>query len=282
MTPSMNLVGMILALASALVWGGGDFTGGYATRRASQYQVLALSAFSGLVVMIVAALVWRESFPSLRSAVWAMLAGASAALGIAALYRSLSLGQAASTAPTAGVISAALPVVYSGLTSGLPALSRLFGFGLAFAGIWLVAAAVSKKEGDSAQAFRLAWLAGIGFGAFFIFLGLVEPGKIFTPLIIARSLTLMTGLVLMRLNRLSMPALTGNPPALLAGILDAGGNLLYILAKQYTRVDTAAVLASFYPVSTVLLAALILKEEVTMRQRVGLVLCLGAIALITI
>lgn len=277
-----EFLGVFFALTSAVVWGSGDFTGGYATRRSSQYHVLAVSAFSGLVVLIAAAFLWRESFSSLRGILWAGLGGFSGALGIAALYRALSLGHAASIAPTTGVIGAALPVIYGALTEGPPAPTRLVGFGLAFAGIWLVSTGSSGGSRVTRQGFILACLAGLGFGGFFIFLGLVDKGKIFTPLIIARCLTFLTGLLLIWLNRLPFPSLTANPPALLAGLLDAGGNLFYILAKQYTRLDIAAVLASLYPASTVLLASIILKEKVSRAQWLGVAICLAAIALITV
>ncbi len=275
-------MGILLALVSAIIWGSGDFTGGYATRRSSQYQVLTLSALSGLVVLSAAALLIQESFPSLRSTIWAMLAGISGAVGIAALYRALSTGHAARVAPVTGVIDTALPVLYGILSAGWPTPMRLLGFGLALLGIWFVSAGRDAKDGAARQELLLACLAGVGFGGFLIFLGLVEQGKIFTPLIVARVFTLCTGLVLIQHSRLPLPALHTNPPALLAGLLDAGGNLFYILAKQYTRLDTAAVLSSLYPAFTVLLAGLILKEKVSFTQLLGLALCLAAISLITI
>lgn len=274
--------GVLLALVSAVVWGGGDFTGGYAARRASQYHVLALSALSGLVILAAAALILRESLPSLRGALYAALAGLSGAVGIAALYRALSLGHAAGTAPTTAVIGAVLPVLFGIFTHGFPGPLRLVGFALALAGIWLVSAVEGESAALHSPAFRLACLAGVGFGAFFIFIGLVEPGKIFTPLILARFFTLLTGLALIRLNRLPLPALTASPYALLAGCLDAGGNLFYILAKQYTRLDIAAVISSLYPASTVMLAAVLLKEKIGPRQWIGVVICLAAIVLITL
>ncbi len=277
-----NLLGIIFALTSAIVWGSGDFAGGYATRRNSQFQVLAVSAFSGLVILIVAGFLWRETFPSARGMLWAMLGGISGALGIAAFYRALSMGHNASIAPTSAVIGAALPVVFSSFTEGLPAFTRLLGFGLAFAGIWLVSTASNSQGGVTRQGFLLACLAGLGFGGFFIFLGQVDRGKIFTPLVIARCLTLCTGLILIRLKRLPLLSLTSNPPALLAGVLDAGGNLFYVLARQFTRLDIAAVLSSLYPASTVLLASLILKEKGSRSQWVGVLICLAAIILITI
>jgi len=278
-----NLLGIVLALTSAFSWGSGDFAGGYATRRSNQYHVLALSSFSGLLIVIVAAVLWRETFPSVQGILWAMVAGVSGGLGIAALYRGLSVGPAASVAPIAGVVGAALPVVFVGFTEGMPAITKLVGFGLAFAGIWLVSAAASDaKSGATRPGLLLAGLAGIGFAGFFICLGQVDPGKIFTPVIVSRTMAMLTGLLFIKLNRLPFPALNSNPAALLAGVLDAIGNLFYILAKQYTRLDIAVVLASLYPAATVFLAGLILKEKVSRRQWLGVLICLVAIGLITI
>ena len=277
---SPNILGIFFGLASAIVWGSGDFTGGYASRSRSQFHVVLLSAFSGLLVLIVAALLWRETFPSIPSIFWAALAGATGGLGLTAFYRALSMGHNTTIAPTTAVISAAMPVVFSAFTQGLPSPTQLLGFGLAFGGIWLVSRAPTAGGGVSRQGFLLACLAGAGFGGFFIFMGQVELGKILTPLIISRGVTLGVGLLLVKFNHLPLPSLTSNRLPLLGGVLDAGGNLFFILSKQFTRLDIAAVISSLYPVSTVLLAYLILKEKVSRAQWIGVLLCLAAIGLI--
>ena len=279
---SANLLGIFLALTSALVWGSGDFSGGLATRRNHQFHVLALSTLSGIVVLLVFAGLWREALPSLRSDIYAMLAGVCGALGIAALYRALSLGNTAIVAPTAAVIGAALPVGFGILTAGMPAAPRLVGFVLAFLGIWLVSQSSTPRKVVLQRGFALACLAGISFGGFFILIAQVEAGKVFTPLVVSRCMEFATALVLLRLYRMPMPALNSNPTALLAGALDVGGNIFYLLAKQYTRLEVAAVLASLYPVTTVLLANLVLKEKVLPSQWLGVGVCLAAIALITV
>ena len=278
---SPNMMGVLFALTSAFIWGSGDFTGGYAARSRSQFHVLVLSALSGLLVLIVAAILWRDAFPSMPSIFWAVLGGAAGALGLAAFYRALSMGHNATIAPTTAVISAAMPVIFGAFTQGLPSPTQLLGFGLAFAGIWLVSRASTAGGGVSRQGLLLACLAGVGFGGFFIFLGQVELGKILTPLIITRSVTLGIGLLLVKFNHLPLPSLASNRLALLAGVLDAGGNLFFILSKQFTSLDIAAVISSLYPVSTVLLAYLNLKEKVTHGQWIGVLVCLAAIGLIT-
>ncbi len=276
----VNILGAALALISAAVWGGGDFMGGYASRRSSAIHTLSLAAVSGLTILILAAGIERESFPSWRGILLAAMGGISGALGIAAFWRALTMGHVAVVAPTAGVISAALPVVVGIFTEGLPGTATLGGFGLALAGIWLVSAAGPSTGRVSTREFILACLAGVGFGGFLVFLGLVGSGKVFTPLIVSRSMTLFVGLLLIRLNRMPLPSLASNPVALLAGVLDAGGNLFYVLARQFTRLDIAALLSSLYPASTVILAAIVFKEKLSFRQGIGVLACLVAIMLI--
>jgi len=277
-----DLLGILLALTSACVWGAGDFSGGFAARRDSQYKVLALAALSGIAVLAVAAALRGESLPSPASTMWAMLAGAAGGLGLAALYRALSLGHAASVAPTAAVVGAVLPVVFGSLVEGLPGITRLAGFALACLGIWLVSQTAPQNIEVSRPSFVLACLAGAGFGGFFIFIAQVERGLVFTPLIVTRCITLFVALLLLRIRRLSWGPVAPNPTALVAGVLDAGGNVFYLLAKQATRLDVAAVLSSLYPASTVLLSCIILKEKVTRTQWLGVAVCLAAIVFITI
>jgi drug/metabolite transporter (DMT)-like permease len=184
-------------------------------------------------------------------------------------------------APTAAVITAALPVAFTLLTEGRPRLAQLAGFLVALAGIWLVAAGSASID-FSRAGFRLALLAGAGFGGFLILIAQVPPGPVFTPLVIMRGVMLVAALGLLLARRATVPSLTSNPAALLAGMMDAGGNVCYVLAKAYTRLDVAAVLSSLYPVTTVLLAHVIMKEQVSRLQWLGMGICLLAVVLITI
>ena len=278
----MNALGVIFALASAIVWGAGDFSGGLAARRSNPFQVLALAAPAGLVVLIVFALLYREPLPSGLAVVLSLLGGLAGAVGLAALYRGLAAGTAAVVAPTSGVVGAALPVLYGLLVHGAPALAQVAGFVVALAGIFLVSRASGNEGGRGQSGFLLGVLAGLGFGAFFIFIAEASRDLIFTPLILARGVEFAVALVMIGVSRLRFPPVRANPIAVLAGVLDAGGNVFYVLAGQFVALGVAAVIASFYPATTVVLSSLILKEKVSRGQQVGVLLCLAAIVLITI
>jgi drug/metabolite transporter (DMT)-like permease len=277
-----DLVGVLFALSSALVWGSADFSGGVASRRNDSYQVLVLTGLAGLVVLILCAGLKGEPFPSLHGFLWSTLGGIAGALGLGAFYRALSMGYTASVAPTAAVIGAGLPVGFAILTEGLPDTPRLVGFVLAFLGIWFVSRTASEEKGISRQAFGLACLAGVFFGAFFIFIAQVERSLVFTPLVVSRGLEVLTAMLVLRTRKIRLPLLVYNPVALLGGVLDAGGAALYMLARQYTRLDVAALLSSLYPATTVLLAYIVFKEKIRRDQWIGVFLCLAAVGLISI
>jgi drug/metabolite transporter (DMT)-like permease len=275
------MTGAVLALLSAAVWGAGDFTGGFATRRSDQYQVLALAAFAGIVMLVAVAIFWREPLPDRATLGWASGAGISGAIGIACLYRGLAEGRAAVVAPTAAVVTAAVPVLFAALTAGLPRPAQLAGFALAMIGIWLVGHTESDRPA-SAGDLKLALSAGLGFGGFLTLIAQVDPALVFMPLAITRTVTFLTALVLLAARRAPLPSPTSNPFAWVAGLLDASGNVLYLLARQFTRLDVAAVLSSFYPATTVLLAWIVSRERVTATQWCGAAVCLAALALITL
>ena len=63
---------------------------------------------------------------------------------------------------------------------------------------------------------------------------------------------------------------------LAVGVGDTLGNLLFAASASHGLVSVTSVLASLYPVVTVVLAAIVLQEHVAGGQRVGVVLTLAA------
>lgn len=279
-TPPNLFLGNFFALAAALVWGSADFGGGYATRRRNPLQVLALSASAGLLFLVIIAVIKREPFPGWVDLGWAALAGLSGAIGLTCLYQGLVIGVSAVVAPTSGVIGAALPVVFGLLTQGLPDLSHLIGFGLAFAGIWIVSAGSNHQTEEHRKGFLLACLSGIGVAGFMICMSQVDPGKIYTPLVISRSMVVIGSVIILAFNRSRLPGLAGNWICVLIGVVDALGNIFFMLAKSLTRLDSAVVLSSLNPAATVLLTGIFLKEKLSAKQWFGVIVCMAAIILI--
>lgn len=274
-----GLSSVILGVASAASWGAGDFAGGLASRRTTVFGVLVVAQLTGTTLAAATALLVGEAAPPAAAIGWAVSAGLSGGLGLAALYRALAAGRMALAAPVSAVLSAAVPVAFGMIEEGLPAASKGVGFALALAGIWLVARA--GETGEGREGLGLATLAGLGFGGFLVLMHRGAQTGAFWPLAAARGATLALALgIAVARRRPWLPARADVPLILLSGAFDAGGNALFVLAAQAGRLDVASVLSSMYPASTVLLAALVLRERVSRPQGVGIAAVLGAIALI--
>jgi drug/metabolite transporter (DMT)-like permease len=279
MTPA--LASVFFGLTSALVWGAGDFCGGLGARRASVLSVLLIAETSGLGFLVAFALFFGETFPTTQTIVWGIAGGLSGTLGLGALYRGLAVGRASIVAPVSAVVGAALPALLSAFTVGLPEPLKLLGFALALVAI-AFATQASHTEGGYAG-LELGLLAGIGFGAFFIFIDQAGgEGSTFYPLAIARGISIPLLLALSFVSGVSFPARNVLPIIILSGILDAGGNVFFLLSSTLGRLDVATILSSLYPASTVILSRVILHEKISRMQQLGVVLALAAIVLIAL
>ena len=269
-----------LSLLAAASWGGGDFSGGLATKHASVFRVVAIAHGAGLVAILAMALLTGEPVPPASTLWWGAFAGFIGAFGIAALYRALAVGRMGVVAPVAAVVTGILPVLLGAYVDGLPDLLQLGGFALALVSIWLLAG--SNETADSRRGIGLAALAGVMFGLFLIAGKQAGHHGIFWPLVAARvvSTSLMAAVVLF-LPRDPRPIRPVLWVVVLSGLLDSVGNALFIAATRHGRLDVAAVLSSLYPATTVILARFLLKERIAKWQGVGIVCALISVALIS-
>lgn len=273
---------VLLGLAASLCWGSGDFSGGLASRRANASSVVIVAYTVGFVLLVILAFIWKEPFPSMLDSAWGVLAGFAGAIGLIAFYSALSIGRMGIAAPVSAILTAALPVIFNSFIEGLPGWSKLWGFALALLAIGLISRSESDGTGHS-TGIGLALLAGFGFGCFFILISRVNHTATFWPLAIARCTSVFFLLIIAWLRRQQVQAkMTVVPLMLIAGVLDAIGNVFFVLAAHTGRLDIAAVLSSLYPAATVLLAALLLRERVTRLQGFGIFLALVAIPLISV
>jgi drug/metabolite transporter (DMT)-like permease len=280
-----ELLAVLLGLGSAATWGAGDFAGGLASRRGSVLAVLAVGQLAGVSLLAAVAIAAGEAAPPREGLLWSAAAGVAGAAGLAALYRGLAVGRMGIVAPVSAVLSAAIPVAAGALQEGLPPAAKLLGFALGLAGIWLVAGGGPAGDGARPAGLGLALLAGLGFGGYLVLMAKGAEGGAFWPLAASRgtslALAVAAGAVALAAGRPpGPPARAALPLVLLSGVLDAAGNALFVLAARAGRLDVAAVLSSMYPATTVALAALVLRERVSARQRAGIAAVLGAIALI--
>ena len=126
-----------------------------------------------------------------------------------------------------------------------------------------------------------ALLAGTTIGLFGIVINQFSEGHVFGPLSVVRTIqTLLVAAVVLVTGAAWRPERRLLPPIAAVGVLDMAGNGLYILAVQTGFLAVASVLSSLYPVATVLLATVVLKERVTRDHAIGIALAALAIGCI--
>lgn len=273
-----GLASAFFGLLSGVTWGSGDFCGGLAARRAPSFTVVLVAEFVGAVLLAALAMLFREALPATAGLWWSAGAGLAGVIGLLALYQGFAIGKMGVVAPLSGLVSTIVPVVAAIFLDGWPRALQLAGFVLAMAAVWLLSS--GGEFSARPQELGLALVAGLGFGLYFVLIARVSSSSLWN-LSFARTLAGLVVLGVVLLRRLPLlPPRPVLPINTLNGVLDAGGNLFFLLAAQSGRLDVAAVLASLYSGVTVLLAWIFLRERLKRPQAVGVVLALAAIALI--
>jgi len=272
---------VFFGLISAVTWGAGDFSGGMAVKRTNPFGVVIAAHAISLSLLFVLGIVIGEPVPPLHDWLWGGAAGIGGGIGLALLYSALASGQMSIAAPVSALVAALLPVLVGVFTEGLPGFGTLLGFALALAAVWLISGGVGLKL--QPEKLRLPILAGVCFGAFFIFIHQGSSQSILWPLVATRIASITSLLIYSIATRQPwIPTRDSWIPIIMSSLLDTAGNAFYALSARMGRMDVAAVLGSLYPGSTVLLAWFILKERVSLLQMAGIFVALIAIVLITI
>jgi drug/metabolite transporter (DMT)-like permease len=274
------LSSLVLALGASLAWGFADFFGPLVSRTLGSLRVLFWAQVGGLLAIVIAVAI-RGQGPAGWAVLFAILASLGGMLGLFAYYRGMQEGAMSVVAPIAG-ISAIVPVIFGIATGDSPSATQVAGIACALAGVGL--ASIEHHEGSPrvAAGVGLALLAAVGFGFYFPWMH--AAGKVdfwWASLVFrATALLLLVAVVGARHTPLKL-----RPRDLViaaaVGIGDTIGNVLFAASSKGGLVSLTSVLASLYPVVTVLLAASVLHERVARMQKAGIVLTLTGVVLIS-
>ena len=274
------MAAVVLALGASLSWGLADFFGPLKSRVLGTLRVLFFAQVAG-VVMIGLAVAIRGEAPHDPAVLLAIPAAISGTLGLFAYYRGMAVGAMSVVAPIAGV-SAAVPVAVGLATGDRPSSLQVVGIVLALAGVGL--ASREKQEGGSriAAGAGLALLAAIGFGGYFVPMHVAGSADFWWASLVFRltSFTLIAAAT--AIVRPSLRISRGDAAFVAAvGIGDTLGNFLFAASSSHGLLSVTAVLASLYPIVTVVLARAILQERIARSQQAGVAATLAGVALIS-
>jgi drug/metabolite transporter (DMT)-like permease len=279
------MVALGLALGASIAWGGSDFLAGLVARRLPVLTILVLSQGAGLVLLLVLLALAGQPAPPVEAVLIAAGAGLAEMVGFAALYRSLAIGPMSVVAPLAS-LAAVVPVA-AGVAGGeRPEVIVATGLVLAVGCGTLVAFEHGPQDGRRRQVApgaALAAFSALAFGAFFVGTDAAsDAGGVAWTVAVNRSTSFaaLTLVVLIGRRGLSYKSADLRPAAVI-GLLDAGANALFALALNRGMTSTIGVIGSLYPITTVVLATIVLRERPRPLQALGVAGVLVGIGLVT-
>lgn len=247
---------VLFALLASACGGTADFVGGIASRRLPSVVVVAASQSAGLVVILVLALVTQPVSAHPGQLVWGVAAGVGMVLGLVSFYSALSVGTMGVVAPVSA-LGVLVPVLWGLIHLGeVPSGIAVTGAVLGIAGLVL---ASGPELTD-----RLA-----------------DGGIVWTVLVLKATVVALSMPVLLRRRRTlaQVPRWWLATVALSIGVIDVAGTLLLAHATTLGLVSLVGVVASLYPVFTVLLARWVLRERMLRAQQMGALVAFAGVAL---
>jgi drug/metabolite transporter (DMT)-like permease len=277
------MVALGLALGASIAWGGSDFLAGLAARRLPVLTILVLSQGAGLVLLLVLLALAGQPAPPGEAVLIAAGAGLAEVLGFAALYRSLAIGPMSVVAPLAS-LAAVVPVA-AGIAGG-ERPQAVAGIGLALA-VGCGALVAFEHDPDRrrrrvAPGAALAAFSALAFGAFFVATNAAsDAGGVAWTVAVNRSTSFAALALVVAIGRRGLTYHSADlRPAVIIGLLDAGANALFALALTHGMTSTVGVIGSLYPVTTVVLATLVLRERPRPLQGLGVAGVLVGVGLV--
>ena len=288
------MLAIILGLSTALVSGFADFFGAIASRRLRPVLVTGLAGWLGLIILGFAALTGlMPAVFSPNAVLWGAFGGLFSAIGLSCLYKALAIGPISIVSPLSALVSGIVPTLVGVILLG----EKFTATGWAAIGLILVAVIlvgfVPGKNVSTPSIAGLLYGLGAGIGIGFVLISLhnapIESGS--ATIIVMR---LANGLILGgfagylilsgKVASAELKRLSGKLWLIIlaAGALDATANVLFVLASRLGTLTVVSVLTALYPLGTIVLARIFLKEKLALSQSVGVALALGACVLLAI
>jgi drug/metabolite transporter (DMT)-like permease len=271
---------VLFALGAAALWGAGDFLGGLASRRLHVLVVLLWSQLAGVAGLTVWVVLAGDDVPGAAPVLAAAGAGVAGVIGLACLYRGMAIGAMGVVAPISAT-SPVVPLAVDVIRGRSPGALQWLGIGLALLGIVLLSRERSTRRVPLAAGVGLALVAAAGFGLFVVLLGVAAEESSSWATLVARSAAGIAVVGVLVATRSSPVApLRALPVIAAVGLFDTAANALIAVAASYGEIGIVAVLSALYPLTTILLARLVLGERLNPGRRAGGALALAGAALV--
>jgi drug/metabolite transporter (DMT)-like permease len=283
-------VTVLLALLGALFIGISDFLGGTASQEASPLTVSAVLQLTSLLTLAPIALALGASAVSAGDLGLGAASGLVTSVAFLGFFTAMAHGRIGVVLPVSAAVAAVLPAV-AGVVGGsqLSALA-LGGVVCALVAIPLVAYEPEDGAGQPREGARERWSAarqvavstvcGVGFGIYFICIGHTSTDSGLWPtvanLVVAVAVTIP---VAARAGLMPGPASVPRL-AVFGGVALGVADAALTTALQRGPLTVASVLGNLYPLVTIVLGVVVLRERVHRWHAVGIALALAGVTMI--
>jgi drug/metabolite transporter (DMT)-like permease len=303
------MLSVVLGFVGAIVLGATDFFGGLGSKHVGSLRVTWLSMIIGFIGFVGYFFATGGDWVAQASPVALLLGGLSGlvlAFGLIFLYASLALGPMSILSPLGALVAALVPVVWD-FSSGTQ-LSVIDYIALGIALVAVVLIAIVREETTRRPSLRgilFAGSAGTLIGTYLILLNLTPETSGVTPFVASRFVATIVLSAVVGGSALWFFARARRPSdavrsdiaagergklnwrlglwfALAVGLTETLGDILVLTSLRLGELSIVSVVVAMYPAGTIILATLVLKERVSLIQGIGLVLALGAVALLAL
>ena len=285
-----KMITVVLGFATALVYGFADFFGAISSRKLKPIFVTLFSGLSGLVFLMAMSPIFGLS-ANPQAIFWGILAGLGSAIAVTTLYASLAIGPISIISPLGAVMSALVPMFFGILFKGEQ--FSLFGW-FALMGILIAVVLVGfvpSKDArlPSVKGLVLGVTAGSFIGLILIFINQSPPNSGLTPVVMMRLVSASTIALFVLISFLISKNVRAGEFSIgkkfwlivaLTGILDSSANVFFLFAMRFGSLTVVSVLTALYPLGTIILARIFLKEKIAKVQLAGVLLALSCSALL--
>jgi drug/metabolite transporter (DMT)-like permease len=277
------VIAFAIALAASTAWGVSDFLAGLKSRTTSLLIVPLASQGAGLLVLLPAVAGSGAPLPGLEFVALGLVAGLANVAALAAFYRGMALGPMGIVAPITAC-DVILPVAFGVARGGTPSLLQGAGMTLAIGGIVLACAGGDERK--TSRALRgcvgLALLAAVCFGLFTVTIDGASEGGVLWAVLISRwaTVTALLAVALVHFRGLPKGSGQGLPMIFAIGLTDVLATGLFALATTHGLLSYVGVYGSLYPIVTIVLARVLLREQLDRLQATGAAGALAGAALL--
>ncbi len=198
-----GMLPLVLAAASAALYGTGDFLGGLATRRSTALAASLCAQAIGLVLLAVA-LPLVPGAPRNADLAWGAASGFAGGTGVLLLYHCLAQYTVSTAAPVISLVSLAVPVAVGIALGDRPGPLALAGIVAGAVAVALVSSGEDDADSGRRRLRGIPWVVlacGLLVGLFLVALGRVQSGAGLLPLVLGRVTGIATFLLMALVGR---------------------------------------------------------------------------------